>query len=183
MASDFSIRHAAQIVKAGGVIAYPTDTIYGLGCDPYNAEAVEQLSNIKSRSPGKNFILLAGHIEQIESLIELTEDQKKQILQVTQPTSWVIKAGPSTPDWLLSKDQTITVRLSKHRDVQKLCHILGHTITSTSANLSGLHPARNALELHQRFHSTVDIILANQKKLTASPSKIIRLCDNHILID
>lgn len=181
MASDFSIRHAASIIKSGGIIAYPTDTIYGLGCDPYNADAVERLSSIKSRSPGKKFILLAANIEQIESLTYLTENQKKQITQNTEPTSWVVAAKQSIPQWLLSEDGTVTVRISKNKDVQKLCLILSHAITSTSANLSGQHPARNSLELHQRFHSNIDKIIATNEKLTARPSKIIRLCDNHIL--
>ena len=183
MASDFSIRHAAHVINSGGIIAYPTDTIYGLGCDPYDADAVARLSDIKSRSALKQFILLAGHIEQIKAFVDLTEDQQQKITQNKEATSWVIKANKHTPAWLLNKDKTVTIRLSKHSDVKKLCHILGHAIISTSANLSGQRPARNALELHQRFHSSIDKIMASNEKLTARPSKVIRLCDNHILRD
>jgi L-threonylcarbamoyladenylate synthase len=181
MASDFSIRHAAHIVRHGGIIAYPTDTIYGLGCDPYNFEAITRLSDIKQRTPEKQFILLAAHIEQIQALVVLSKEQQETIQQQKEPTSWVIKADKTAPAWLLSDDGTITIRISKHNDVRKLCHALGHAIISTSANLSGQKPARNALELHQRFHSTIDKILASNRKLTARPSKIIRLCDNRIL--
>jgi tRNA A37 threonylcarbamoyladenosine synthetase subunit TsaC/SUA5/YrdC len=130
MASDFSIRHAAHIIRHGGVIAYPTDTIYGLGCDPYNLQAVESINRIKQRPLEKQFI---------------------------------------------------TIRISNHQDVQKLCKALGHAIISTSANISGKKPAANALDLHKYFHRTVDKILISGQKQTNKPSKIIRLCDNHVI--
>ncbi len=77
MASDFSIRHAAHIINHGGIIAYPTDTIYGLGCDPYNYDAVEKINRIKQRPLDKTFILLAGEIEQIKPLILISKEQER----------------------------------------------------------------------------------------------------------
>jgi len=181
MASDFSIRHAAHVIRNGGIIAYPTDTIYGLGCDPYDACAVHNINILKQRSSNKQFILLASHIDQIKPLILLNKEQQNLIAQTAEPISWVVNAKHQTPAWLTDKQNTVTIRISKNDTVKKLCAALGHAIISTSANPSGKKPARNSLELHQYFHNRVPKILASQKKLTAQPSKIIRLCDNHII--
>ena len=181
MASDFLIRHAAHVIRYGGIIAYPTDTIYGLGCDPYNADAVASINDIKQRPRNKQFILLAGHTDQVAPLVELDKDQQHKITRASEPTSWVIEARPSAPGWLISEQGTITIRISQQHDVQRLCQALGQAIISTSANPSGKPPARNSLELHKYFHHSVDVILASHKMLAASPSKVVRLCDNHVI--
>lgn len=181
MASDFSIRHAAHIVKSGGIIAYPTDTIYGLGCNPYDQDAVARLNSIKQRPAHKQFILLAANIDQVKPFVVINKEQESLVTENDEPTSWVIEASKDAPAWLNNLDNTITVRLSKNDDVQRLCCALGHAIISTSANLSGKTPAQNALQLHQSLHHTLDKIVATNKKLNAKPSKIIRLCDNHVL--
>jgi L-threonylcarbamoyladenylate synthase len=181
MASDFSIRHAAHIIRHGGIIAYPTDTIYGLGCDPYNQLAVERINIIKQRPLNKQFIILAGHIDQIRPLILISREEEKIITQNDEPTSWVIAAGPKAPSWLIDSENTLAIRISKHDVVKKLCQNLGHAIISTSANTSGKLPAKNALELHRYFHNSVDKILLSNREQASKASKIIRLCDNHII--
>lgn len=181
MASDFSIRHAAHIIQHGGVIAYPTDTIYGLGCDPYDPHAIELLNVIKQRPSNKQFILLAANIDQIKPLVLLDKEQEKTITQSTQPTSWIVKASKNAPSWLVDDNNTVTIRISSHHDVKRLCTALGHAIISTSANIAGKTPARNALDLHKYFHNIVDKILISDKQQTSKPSKIIRLCDNRVI--
>ncbi len=181
MASNFSIRHAAHIIKQGGIIAYPTDTIYGLGCDPYNQAAVEKINAIKQRPLNKQFILLAADIDQIQPLIQIEKTQENNLTQNTRPTSWIVKASPAAPEWLVGDTKTLCIRISKHDEVQRLCNALGHAIISTSANLSGKKPATNALELHQYFHHKIDKILIANKKQSSKSSTIIRLCDNKIL--
>ncbi len=181
MASSFSIRHAVHIINHGGIIAYPTDTIYGLGCDPYNQDAVEKINAIKQRPLNKQFILLAANIKQIRCLIQITKKQEASLTQNTQPTSWIIKASPAAPSWLVGDSKTLCIRISSHDEVQRLCNALGHAIISTSANLAGKKPAKNALELHHYFHHQVDKILIANKKQNSKSSKIIRLCDNKVL--
>ena len=181
MASDFAISHAAHIIRQGGVIAYPTDTIYGLGCDPYNPEAVEHINRIKQRPSNKHFILLAGDISQLAPLIDINQQQQQKILQATQPTSWVVAAGKRVPRWLLDRHNTLTIRIAAQKDVKRLCHALGHAIISTSANLSGKMPAKNSLQLHRYFHSQADKIIVSDRPLNTKASKIIRLCDNYII--
>jgi len=181
MASDFSIRHAAHIIKHGGIIAYPTDTIYGLGCDPFNPCAVKKINTIKQRPLNKQFILLAGHINQVRSLILINEKQEKKITASSEAISWIVDASPGAPAWLVSECNTLTIRISQQNDVQRLCRALGHAIISTSANLSGKTPAKNGFELHKYFHHKVDKILLSNKTQLSKPSKIIRLCDNQII--
>ena len=111
----------------------------------------------------------------------MAEEQEKTITQNTQPTSWIIHASQNAPSWLIDKNNSITIRISNHQDVQRLCNALGHAIISTSANISGKKPAASALDLHKYFHHTVDIILISNKKQANKPSKIIRLCDNHVI--
>lgn len=184
MASDFAISFAAHIIRQGGVIAYPTDTIYGLGCDPFNHEAVEQINLIKQRPSNKHFILLAGNMNQLRALIDIDEKQQKTILrslQDDQPISWIVPASEQAPYWLVDDNNSLTIRITEQDDVSRLCRKLGHAIISTSANPSGVKPASNSLQLHLYFHSTVDKILTSSRPLKAKASKIIRLCDNHVI--
>lgn len=181
MASDFSIRHAAHIISHGGIIAYPTETVYGLGCDIYNPEAVEKINLIKQRPRNKQFILLAGNIDQIKSLINISDKEESIINSTTEPTSWVIDASPHAPEWLTDNKNTLTIRISKSHLVKKLCHILGHAIISTSANLSGKKPAKTSLDLHKIFHNKVHKILISSHELSGKPSKIIHLCNNRVI--
>ncbi len=181
MASDFAIRHAAHIIKRGGIIAYPTDTIYGLGCDPYNLDAIEKINAIKQRPLNKHFILLASDISQLKSIIKISKEQQEKITQSIEPTSWIVKAAPFAPSWLTDSSGSLTVRISKNNDVQRLCKATGHAIISTSANISGKTPAKTSFDLHKYFHHKVDKILVSNKKHTGKPSRIIRLSDNYVI--
>lgn len=181
MASDFQIRHAAHIIKNGGVIAYPTDTIYGLGCDPYNQSAVERINDIKQRPRNKHLILLASDINQLDGLLQLDAAKQKKLLGTTEPTSWIIEAAPGAPHWLTDMNNAVTVRITDNASVNKLCHALGHAIISTSANISGQRPAKTMLNLHRLFHFSVDKLLSADKPLTGKASMIIRLCDNYVI--
>lgn len=181
MASNFSIRHAAHIVRQGGIIAYPTDTIYGLGCDPYNREAVEKISRIKQRPLSKQLILLASEIEQLRPLIQLSKAQEEMITQSTEPTSWIVTATADAPPWLTADDGSLTIRITQHDEVQKLCSALGHAIISTSANISGKKPAKNSMELHKYFHNRIEKILVYNKQPAGKASRIVRLSDGQII--
>ena len=180
MASAFQYRLAAHIIHKGGVIACPTDTIYGLACTPFDIDAVNRIMDIKHRAANKNFILLASSIEQAEKLITINDEERSRILEATRPTSWVATARDDTPEWLLDKNGAVTIRVSKHANVTRLCNTIGHAVISTSANISGRRPAANVMLLHQSFHGKIDLILANDCETDGRPSKVIRLCDNHV---
>lgn len=180
MASRFANTRAAEIIRNGGVIAYPTDTIYGLGCDPYNLDAIERINQIKQRPLDKNFILLATRIEQLLPFIDLTSKQLSRLVVGDKPTSWIVPTRDSAPGWLKTGN-TIAVRLCQQPDVTQICKKLGHAITSTSANPSGKPAAKNALELHRYFHHEVDIIITTGTSMTGKASRLINICDNHII--
>ena len=180
MPTSFQYRLAARIIHNGGVIACPTDTIYGLACDPFNIDAVNRVMEIKHRAANKNFILLASSIEQAEQLITITDEERSRILDASRPTSWVATARDDAPQWLLDDNGAVTIRISKHANVTRLCDTIGHAVISTSANISGRRPAANVMQLHQSFHGKIDYILANDSKTDGRPSKVIRLCDNHV---
>lgn len=181
MATDFAIRHASRIIRQGGVIAYPTDTIYGLGCDPFDADAVERINRIKQRPGGKFFILLAADIVQLQGLLATTAAEEKQLQTGDRPTSWIVPASDSAPPWLTAADNSLSVRLCRQPDVVRLCARLGHAIISTSANLSGHRSATGALDLHRYFHASVDKILLADRPLPGKASRIIHLREQRVI--
>ena len=182
MASHFAIQYAAHQIRHGGVIVYPTETVYGLGCDPMNLDAIDYLNQLKQREHGKGLILLGHTLELFNDYIEeLSASQKNQLSQTEKPTSWIVSAKNSIPDWLTNPQRTVAIRISQHPVVTELCQQLGHPIVSTSANPSGKKTCRNALEAHKYFHDKVDAILIDDQHLSGQPSVIKRL-DNLLTV-
>jgi L-threonylcarbamoyladenylate synthase len=181
MATDFAIRRAAHCIRHGGVIVYPTETVYGLGCDPLCEDAVERINRIKQRPPGKGLILLAGRLEQLDDFIDVPSPQDRELMcDNAQPISWIVPARANAPDWI-TDGGTVAVRVSDHSIVKALCEELGFPLVSTSANPAGRKPARNALELHRYFDGIVDAILVSAGTSRGAPSKIIRLADKSLV--
>lgn len=182
MASEFAIRHALHQIKHGGVIAYPTETVYGLGCDPMNFEAVQYLSKLKNRDGSKGLILLACDLDQLEGFINVPdENDREKIQQTNKPTSWIVPAKDTVPDWLTGNTRTLAVRISNHPVVKKLCYRLDSPLVSTSANPSGKKPALNALQLHRYFQNTINAILISDDKQCGQPSTLRWLHDDKIV--
>ena len=176
MASHFAIQHAAHQIRLGGVIIYPTETVYGLGCDPMNFDAINYLNQLKQRDSSKGLILLADNLERFNGYIEtLSDEQKAQLNQTKQATSWIVSASHSLPDWLSNSQRTVAIRVSPHPVVKQLCQHLGHPIISTSANPSGMKTCQNALQAHKYFHDKVDAFLIDAQPLNGQASTIKRL--------
>ena len=176
MASQFAIQFAAHQVRYGGVILYPTETVYGLGCDPMNLDAINYLNQLKHRESGKGLILLGHTLALFDDYIEaLTPTDQQKITNTKQPTSWIVRANDSLPDWLTNNQRTIAIRITQQPIVVALCQQLGHPIISTSANPSGKKTCCNALQAHQYFHDKVDALIINDQPLTGQPSVIKRL--------
>ena len=182
MASNFAIRQAAHQVRNGGVIVYPTETVYGLGCDPMNADAVNTLCRLKNRDLSKGLILLGNSIKLFRDLISpLNADEIRLISDTEQPTSWIVSARTSTPDWLTGNRDTLVIRITEHPVVNKLCNRLGFPLVSSSANPGGHKPAINAFQAHRYFHHRVNVILASAASGSGRPSVIRRLGTNELL--
>ncbi|NRB37369.1 MAG: Sua5/YciO/YrdC/YwlC family protein [Pseudomonadales bacterium] len=135
------------------MVAYPTEAVWGLGCDPFNAEAVYALLALKQRPVEKGLILVAANWQQLSPYIEasvLTAMQEKPI--PARPTTWLIPFKKGTlPHWIVGEHTTVAVRISVHRDVQALTLAFGGPIISTSANPAGCLPAKEIFHLRRYF--------------------------------
>ena len=169
------VPQAAEALGLGKVVAYPTEAVYGLGCDPYNEAAVKKILSIKQRPEEKGLILIAAHIAQILPFIE--EVDAKIWAQVSAkwpgPVTWLLPVRQSVPKILTGGYTAIALRVSRHPLVQALCEAYGGAIVSTSANIQGAMPARTYQEVIDQFSNKVDFILPGTVDLKARPSQII----------
>ncbi len=137
------------------VIAYPTEAVFGLGCDPDSEMAVERLLALKQRPREKGLILIAADFRQLEPYVEMAalSDAQRQTIFTTWPgpVTWVIPAKTSTPDWLTGRFNSLAVRVSDHPLVRQLCLAFGKPLVSTSANLTGQPPCRTVSEVVRQF--------------------------------
>ncbi len=157
--SNFKLRLAANQVWAGDVIAYPTEAVYGLGCDPLNENAVLRLLALKQRPVEKGLILIASEFRQVEPFL----DYDQQILDRVLPTwpgavTWIIPVQAWVPKWLTGAHQSLAVRVTDHPLAKALCEQLHSPLVSTSANPSNKKPARNALQVQQYFAGQVRVV-------------------------
>ena len=146
-----NISLAVQALKAGEVIAYPTEAVYGLGCDPFNQQALEKLFHVKQRPIEKGVILVAAYVEQILPYVELTGTEWQDAVLQTWPgpVTWVLPLKEALPDWITGGRNTVAIRVSDHPVVQMLCSEFGSPIVSSSANLTGQPPAKSCSEINQ----------------------------------
>ncbi|WP_318510973.1 L-threonylcarbamoyladenylate synthase [Photobacterium leiognathi] len=169
----------AQVVaalKQGEVIGYPTEAVFGVGCDPDNQQAVEKLLEIKQRPVEKGLILIAANYEQLLPYIDesqLTAEQKATVMATWPgPVTWVMPTKANVPAFLTGQFTTIAVRVSDHPLVQRLCLEFGKPITSTSANLTGQEPGRTAPEVEQQLGHCLAAILQGETGGRTNPSEI-----------
>jgi len=167
-------RLSARIIQQGGLIAYPTETVYGLGCDPLNAEAITKLLDLKFRPMSKGLIIVAATVEQLLPYIETSQSNiDNTLLSMTdQPTTWSFRAQSWVPAWLTGNHTTIAIRLTTHPVAKALCSRLQHPLVSTSANPPGISPARNKYILRKCFYKNVDYIMPGDTIAHGKPSII-----------
>lgn len=179
------INQAAQVFQNGGVIAYPTEAVFGLGCDPDNNSAIEKLLKLKQRSADKGLILLAGEYSQLKPYIDelkITEQQKTNILSrwpgaITQ----VLPCNPNISALLCGVFSTIAVRVTKHPDVIALCNKTGKPIISTSANLSGSLAVNTWQDVLKQFPTQLDYLIKSDTLGHNNPSTIINGITSQVL--
>ena len=168
------LERAARVVREGGVIAYPTEAVFGLGCSPLIGQAVERLIRIKGRSAAKGLILIAAGPEQLDPFIlPLPAHRREEILSGWPgPTTWVLPARPGTPERLTGGRPTLAVRVTAHPVAAALCRACALPLVSTSANRSGLPPATTAREVRERLGDLVDYVVAGACGPEKKPSTI-----------
>lgn len=180
MVSPFIIRKAALAVKQGGLIAYPTEAVFGLGCDPYQHAAVQRLLTLKQRPVEKGLILVASDLQQLDDFIEPLTEQQKQTISSHANTSWIVPAK-NAPVWLRGQHDSLAIRLSAHPLVRTLCDCLQQPLVSTSANPAGRNPARNNLQCRQYFQHQLDIIINSDTGSLEQPTEIRNLLTRQII--
>ncbi len=172
--SGFQLARARSVLRAGGVTAYPTEAVWGLGCDPFNPAAVERLIALKGRAAAKGLILVAADFAQLaELLAPLTEEQYRRVFASWPgPVTWLLPPAPAAPVWLRGSHPTLAVRVSAHPTVQALCRAFGGPLVSTSANPSGLRPARDPFTVRRYFGARIDRVVPGGLGGRERPSEI-----------
>ena len=166
-----------------GVIAYPTEAVWGLGCDPYSYSAVVKILTLKNRPKHKGVILIACDWQQLapftEGLTGLQLDQLKQ--PNSKPTTWLIPHNGAAPDWIVGEHDTLAVRVTAHPLAASLCRSFGGPIVSTSANPQGFTEATNSLKVRSYFGHKLDAIASGSIGSAAAPSEIRHLLNGKII--
>lgn len=168
------VREAARCLHGGGIVAYPTEAVYGLGCDPADADAVARLLTLKGRDPAKGLILIAADVAALEPWIEpLGKALRKRVTATWPgPVTWLVPARHTAPSWLRGAHDTLAVRATAHPVAAALCRAFGGAVVSTSANRAGRPPARSALQVHRRFGNGVDYVLPGRAGPASRPTEI-----------
>ena len=174
MTSALHIARAARVVQRGGVLAYPTEAVFGLGCLPQDRDAVERVLAIKRRSWRKGLLLIGADLGQLERYATLPPEPRlsEVLASWPGPVTWVLAARPAAPRWVTGGRDSVAVRLTDHALARELCAKIGQAIVSTSANLSGRPPFRRLLPLRRGLGAEVDYVLAGSLGGLAAPTTI-----------
>ena len=183
MINRFHLRCAARVLRAGGVIAYPTEGVWGLGCDPFDPLAVARLFNLKQRDPAKGVILVAASIEQLAPFLAGLSDAERGQLRASWPgpATWLVPHADSLPAWITGGSARVALRVSAHPLVAALSREFGGPLVSTSANPSGRRPALNALQVRHYFRDQLDYLLPGRLGGQRGPTPIRDLRSGRVL--
>lgn len=176
MPAHLTLAEAVVALRSGGVIAYPTEAVWGLGCDPFDADAVRRLLRIKQREESKGLILIAASLAQIDQLIDtaaLPSERLQSVLATWPgPHTWLLPCTSVVPAWLRGSHTTLALRVSAHPGVVALCEAFGGPLVSTSANPAGHEPAREAAALDPALMGQIDGVLDGVTGGLATPTPI-----------
>ncbi len=169
-----SVEEGARILRRGGVIAYPTEGVYGLGCDPLQWPAVQRILEIKQRVADKGFILLASTFSQVEPWVGTLDPERwRRVLETWPgPTTWLMPTRPETPAWIRGSHDTVAVRITRHPVASALSQTAAMPLVSTSANPGGQEPLRTLEALQEHFASRLDGIVEGALGELDGPTEI-----------
>ena len=178
------IARAVGIVREGGVMGYPTETVYGLGADPFDRGAVNRIFRIKGRDPGKPISLLIPDVDTLEDIVQEVPALGRELMDRfwPGPLTLVLKASPHLPEELLSGGDSIAVRISSHPIAAALLRKLGGPLTATSANRSDQAPCRSAAEVARIFGDELDLVVDGGPSRTDRPSSIVDVSSGHTVL-
>ena len=167
-----ALAHAADVLLRGGVIAYPTEGVFGLGCLPDDQQALQRIVDIKQRDAAKGLILIAANAEQLEGWAALPDGRTLPDPDPRHPVTWIVPPGPRVTPLLCGEHATIAVRITTNPTARALCEASDSPLVSTSANLSGQPTARNRFVLRRQFAGVVDYIVPGDCGPASGPSEI-----------
>ena len=181
--SDPQVCAAAQLLQQHAVIAYPTESVWGLGCDPRSQPAVEKLLRLKGRSVSKGLILIADTAEQFAPFLAGLEPAALKRFQTPQqkPTTWLVPNNGIAPPWISGGHDTLALRVTNHPLAAALCQVFGGPLVSTSANPQGQPAATSAEQVQAYFGEAVDIRTPGSVGEAAKPSEIRHLISGEIV--
>lgn len=172
--SDSALSEAVAVLKAGGVIAYPTESCFGLGCDPLNRQAVARILAIKKRAVTQGVILIASDIDQVDAYADLASAPLLESILASWPgpNTWLLAKRDPVPDWLSGEHTTIAMRVTAHQTSRQLCQRYAAAIVSTSANRHGRPALTDIDSLRSEMGSELDYLLDASIGSDPAPSLI-----------
>jgi len=181
--NKFVLKKANATLLRGGIIAYPTEAVFGLGCDPMNAEAIQHLLRLKNRPQSKGLILVAASFQQLEPYIQdLSPPLFDKVMKTWPgPVNWLLPANTTAPQYLRGSHRLQAVRVSQNPTIQALCRKFGGAIVSTSANFSNRPPAKTALQVRACFKKNIDFVINGSIGQQHQPCEIRNGLNNKIL--
>jgi L-threonylcarbamoyladenylate synthase len=185
MPAKLSPAQAARTLHAGGVVAYPTEAVWGLGCDPFDEAAVLRLLALKQREVEKGLILVAADLQQFDGLLDwdtLPTDRAEAVYASWPgPHTWIVPASSRVPRWITGMHDGVAARVSAHPQVIALCEAFGGPLVSTSANPAGAPPPRTADDFDAVLFAQLDGIVDGQVGTLAAPTAIRDARDGRVL--
>lgn len=182
--SPWAIKRLGKAILRGAVIAYSTDTIWGLGCHPLLARSVARILDIKQRPVDKGLILLGSSLDLFEPYIsdQLTSEQVALLTEPTDhPVTWLVPTSAHCPAWIRGHSSSVAIRITNHPFVGKICEHIRSPIVSTSANRAGSATVRNVWQAHRHFIAQVDFIVSGFDLGTRCASEIKSLESGHTI--
>lgn len=175
-------RALRKYLRNGGLIAYPTESCFGLGCDPRNRTAVKRLLRLKRRPQAKGLILIASELRQLKPYIAALTPAQRQQVDATWPGphTWLVPASARCPVWLTGSHRSIAVRVTAHPLAARLCREIKMALVSTSANRSGGKPAKTWRECRRLFGAEVKVLPGRIGK-RRKPSTIQDLASGRVI--
>ena len=179
---NFHLNLAVKTLNQGGIIAYPTEAVFGLGCIPEDVFSVARILSLKGRSVSKGLILVAASPEQLEPYVYYPDNELRQKVSASWPgaVTWVLPATAIVPGWITGYKDKVAVRVSAHPVVQALCKEAG-VIVSTSANPARKIPATNAFRVRSYFGNEIDYILSGNTGGKELPTEIRDAISGNVL--
>lgn len=181
MKTEDDIKKAVEVMRNGGIILYPTDTIWGIGCDATNRDAVERIYKLKQRDDHKAMICLVDSDARLQRYVRNVPEVAWNLLELAEkPTTVILDNAVNLADNLIADDGSIAMRITKEPFSKELCYRFQKPIVSTSANISGEPAAQNYMDISEEILNGVDYVCwsRRQEHKPHNPSSIIKLSEN-----